>query len=97
MYCVAIDLWAKAGREAEVAALFQEYVPIVEAMPGTIRFKVHRDVADPSHFLLYELYDSREALIAHRGDELFKVWRPRIAALELRRHLVEYNTVVGQP
>jgi quinol monooxygenase YgiN len=96
MYCVAIDLWAQAGREAEVEALFREYVPIVEGMPGTIRFEVHRDVADPSHFLLYELYDSRDALLAHRGDALFQVWRPRIAALEARRTLTEYGTVVAR-
>ncbi len=96
MYCVAIDLWAKAGCDADVEALFRDYVPIAEAMPGTIRFEVHRDVADCRHFLLYELYENREALLAHRGDELFKTWRPRIAALEHRRMLVEYDTVVAR-
>lgn len=96
MFCVAIDLWAKPGCEADIIALFREYVPIVEALPGTIRFEVHQATDEPAHFLLYELYENRDALVAHRGDDLFKIWRPRIAALEARRTLVEYETVVAR-
>lgn len=95
MYCVAIELIAKQGHADDVVSLFREYIPIVTALPGCLRFELNQSVSDPHHFLLYELYDRRESLLAHRGDPLFGVWRPRIAALEESRRLAEYECVVG--
>jgi quinol monooxygenase YgiN len=93
MYCVAIELIAKPGLADDVVRLFREYIPIVTSLPGCLRFELNQSVEDNHQFLLYELYESRESLLAHRGDALFNVWRPRIAALEQTRRLREYDCV----
>jgi quinol monooxygenase YgiN len=95
MYCVAIELTAKPGLAEDVITLSPEYIPIVTAMPGCLRFELNQSPADTQRFLLYELYESREALIRHCGDELFRRWRPRIAALEQSRTLVEYDCLIS--
>ena len=95
MYCVAIELTAKPGLSQDVVALFREYIPVVTSLPGCLRFELNQSPSDPHQFLLYELYESRESLLAHRGDQLFNVWRPRIAALEQSRRLQEYECVAS--
>ena len=95
MYCVAIELTAKSGLAEAVIELFREYTPVVTGLPGCLRFELNQSHSDPHQFLLYEVYENREALLAHRGDELFNVWRPRIAALEESRKLREYDCVVN--
>ena len=95
MYCVCIEPAAKPGQEQAIVELFREYVPVVTSLPGCIRFELNQSASDPQSFLLYELYENREALLAHRGDELFKIWRPRIAALEQSRQLREFECVVS--
>ncbi len=50
--------------------------------PGCLRFDVHRDVDDPNHFLLYELYtDERAFSRAHRGAPHYQRWRAAAAEL----------------
>ncbi len=95
MYSVAIELIAKPGLADDIVRLFREYIPIVTRLPGCLRFEVNQSVHDPHRFLLYELYEDRESLLAHRGDPLFAVWRPRIAALEKSRSLQEYVCMAG--
>jgi len=95
MYCVAIELTAKPGLSQDVVALFREYIPVVTSLPGCLRFERNQSPSDPHQSLLYELYDSRESLLAHRGDQLFQVWRPRIAALEQSRKLQAYECVAS--
>jgi len=94
MYCVAIELIAKPGQASEVVDLFREYIPLVTKLPGCLRFELNQSDGNPEHFLLYELYEDRAALLAHRSDKLFDAWRPRIAAIEQSRKLVEYDCVV---
>lgn len=95
MFCVAITLIAKPGRESDIEALFRDYVPIAEGLPGAIRFEVHRATDAPRAFLLDELYEDRAALLAHRDDAVFKTWRPRIAELEESRTLREFDTLIA--
>jgi autoinducer 2-degrading protein len=50
--------------------------------PGCLRFDVHRDLHDPSHFVLYELYaDERAFTEAHRGAPHYEKWRAASAEL----------------
>lgn len=95
MYCVVIEIIAKSGLAGDVVEMFREYIPIVTALPGCLRFELNQLENDPEHFLLYEVYESRDALLAHRGDKVFRDWRPRIAALEQSRHLREYYCVAA--
>jgi (4S)-4-hydroxy-5-phosphonooxypentane-2,3-dione isomerase len=43
--------------------------------PGVLRFDVLRGIDDPEQFVLYEVYESQEALAAHRLTAHFKRWQ----------------------
>jgi autoinducer 2-degrading protein len=50
--------------------------------PGCLRFDVHRDLDDPTHILLYELYaDERAFTQDHRGAPHYQRWRAAAAEL----------------
>jgi (4S)-4-hydroxy-5-phosphonooxypentane-2,3-dione isomerase len=50
--------------------------------PGCLRFDVHQDNDDPTHFVLYELYaDERAFTEAHRGAPHYEKWRAASAEL----------------
>jgi autoinducer 2-degrading protein len=50
--------------------------------PGCLRFDVHRDLDDPTHFLLYELYaDERAFTEDHRSTPHYEKWRAASAEL----------------
>ena len=50
--------------------------------PGCLRFDVHRDNDDPTHFLLYELYaDERAFRQDHRSAPHYLKWRAASAEL----------------
>ncbi|HEU5102057.1 MAG TPA: putative quinol monooxygenase [Roseiflexaceae bacterium] len=59
----------------------EEFIPAMLANargsrtePGNLRFDVMRDVDDPNHFLLHEVYTDAAALEAHRETPHFKTW-----------------------
>jgi quinol monooxygenase YgiN len=43
--------------------------------PGCRYFDVTQDVAHPTHFVFYELYDDQAAIDAHRRAPHFAKWR----------------------
>ena len=43
--------------------------------PGCLRFDVVQDLADPHHFIFYELYADEGAVAAHRAAPHFARWR----------------------
>jgi autoinducer 2-degrading protein len=46
---------------------------------GNLRFDVLQSQEDPTRFLLYEAYESREAAAKHKETEHYKRWRERVA------------------
>jgi len=47
--------------------------------PGNIRFDVLQSADDPTRFFLYEVYDSPEAVSAHKAAAHYKKWRETVA------------------
>jgi quinol monooxygenase YgiN len=43
--------------------------------PGVVRFDVFRDVEDPTHFSLLEIYQDKAAQEAHLETAHFEVWK----------------------
>ena len=43
--------------------------------PGCLHFDVTQDLADPHHFVFYELYADEDAIAAHRAAPHFAEWR----------------------
>jgi len=72
MIVVAAMLKATDGKGDELEQAFKKLVPKVLNDPGTIVYTVHRNIDDPNKFLVYEKYESREALQAHSQTEHFK-------------------------
>lgn len=47
--------------------------------PGNMRFDVLQCAEDPTRFLLYEAYESKEASAAHKETEHYLTWRDTVA------------------
>lgn len=63
---------AAEGKGDTIEAEFKKLVPKVLKDPGTLGYAVHRAVDDPNKFLVYEMYENREALTYHGQTEHFK-------------------------
>ena len=60
--------------------------------PGNLRFDVLQHAEDPSRFLLYEAYESKQAAAAHKETEHYKTWKETVADwMEKPREGVPYN------
>ncbi len=46
--------------------------------PGNARFDVLQSAADPTRFLLYEVYRSAEAAAAHKRTDHYLTWREAV-------------------
>ncbi len=49
--------------------------------PGNLRFDVLRSAADPTRFLLYEVYESQAAADAHKLTAHYLRWRETVAEM----------------
>lgn len=46
--------------------------------PGNLRFDVLQNAEDPSKFLIYEVYESEEAVAAHKKTAHYLEWRETV-------------------
>jgi autoinducer 2-degrading protein len=46
---------------------------------GNFRFDILQDGQDPGRFILYEVYDSEEAVLAHKETRHYAEWRDKVA------------------
>ena len=60
---------AVPGHEEPLAAALGALAAAVRQEPGCREFRPFRDVADPAHFYLYEIYDDTEAFKAHLATD----------------------------
>jgi (4S)-4-hydroxy-5-phosphonooxypentane-2,3-dione isomerase len=47
--------------------------------PGNFRFDILQDAQDPAKFILYEVYDSDHAAVAHKETAHYAKWRDTVA------------------
>ena len=66
MVVLAVTWMAKAGHEAEVAALFAKLTEASRKEPGCTMYQVHRHKTEARRFFIYEQYNDDAALEAHR-------------------------------
>ena len=61
---------------------------------GNMRFDVLQSEEDPTRFLLYEAYASKEAAAAHKDTEHYQRWRDRVADwMEEPRQGIKYKGI----
>ena len=62
--------------------------------PGIVRFDVLQDNADPTHFVLVEIYRSQEATVAHKETSHYATWRDTATPMMAQpRTRVQYSYV----
>jgi quinol monooxygenase YgiN len=71
MICLAVTFVVKPGHEEEAIGLFARLTEATRAEPGCRMYLAHRSTEDPRRFFLYEQYDDRAALDAHRASAHF--------------------------
>jgi autoinducer 2-degrading protein len=72
MYLVLVQVVVRPDRLAEFErVLLHNASESVSRDPGCLRFEISQHVDDPTRWVLYELYDSREAHAAHRQSPHF--------------------------
>ncbi|MCU1268829.1 MAG: Antibiotic biosynthesis monooxygenase [Acidobacteriaceae bacterium] len=71
MVVLAVTWMAKAGRETEVAELFNKLTAESRKEPGCAIYQVHRHRTEPRRFFIYEQYKDDAALEAHRAAPHF--------------------------
>ena len=62
---VVVSLQAAEGKGDEIAKAFGEAIPPTHAEEGCVKYALHRDNADPDHFVHIEKWRSQEDLDAH--------------------------------
>ncbi len=86
---------ARPGKGDQVARLLARHTAATRAEPGCRDFVALRGTEDPDSFVLYERYDSAEAVLAHQATPHFEgiavaQIRPLLAARRLEvRQVIE--------
>jgi quinol monooxygenase YgiN len=81
MIVVAAKLKAAEGKGDQLEQEFRKLMPKVLKDPGAVTYVVHRKTDAPNEFLVYEKYESGEALKFHGSTEHFKEFSRNIAPL----------------
>lgn len=64
---------------------------------GIARFDVMQDEADPTHFVLNEVYRSLEATVAHKETAHYATWRDTVAPMMAKARMAVKFTEVFPP
>jgi quinol monooxygenase YgiN len=94
MIVVAAVLKAAEGKGDTLEQEFRKLVPRVLKDPGAIAYAVHRAIDDPNKFLVYEKYESRDALKFHSSTPHFQEFsRATATLLAGRPEVALYNEI----
>ncbi|MEM6689472.1 MAG: putative quinol monooxygenase [Planctomycetota bacterium] len=69
---IVANIKAKAEHVETVKAELEKLIPITRAEEGCLQYDLHRDNDDPSHFLFYENWESRELWQTHMNNQHLK-------------------------
>jgi autoinducer 2-degrading protein len=62
--------------------------------PGNLRFDFVQEAEDPDRFMIYEAYESDEAVAAHKKTPHYLEWRDKVAEwMAEPRKGVKYNII----
>jgi autoinducer 2-degrading protein len=62
--------------------------------PGNIRFDVLQQSDDPSRFMIYEVFESEEAIKMHKETSHYLIWKERVKDyMAEERHGIRYTVI----
>ena len=79
MLAISAILRVQPGKEEEFIQAFKAFLPHVKAEPGTDTYRLHRSLDEPTKFLIYERYKSRDDINAHGSSAEFKAFSKGLA------------------
>ncbi len=88
----------RPGQESEVEKVLRGMVSPTRREPGCITYDLYRAAEGGGSFHLFEIYNDRSALDAHRATEHYKAYRARIADLlaePIKVHVLDQLDVRG--
>ncbi|MBT5570574.1 MAG: antibiotic biosynthesis monooxygenase [Alphaproteobacteria bacterium] len=62
---IVAHIHANPGKEQLVRAELEKLVPVTRAEAGCVQYDLHQDNDNPTHFLFFENWESREVWQAH--------------------------------
>ena len=74
MFGLVVNIQVKPEHTGEFLAAMLANALGSRTEPGNIRYDVLQSADDPNHFVLYEIYESEQALAAHRETPHFQTW-----------------------
>ncbi len=94
-FVVAVELEARPGEEAAVAAGLQAMVAPTLAEPAVKLFLPYRSPTEPKAFFIYELYENEAGWAAHQETAHFETFVQEILPRLARRERVPYVPFVA--
>ena len=99
-------LVAKPGKAEELKSLLDGMVMPSRDEPGNLKYDLWLDRADPSRFVLDELYSDEVAIVTHRATPHFQNYLSKIndladrtvillAPLQVARRAIDSETVIA--
>lgn len=71
-FALVVNMETQPARTDEFIAEIQNNAAATRGEPGCRSFEVLREIARPTHFVLYEIYENEAAMQAHRETAHFK-------------------------
>ena len=85
MFVNAVDLDIVPAEREKFLVTITENGKAAVTEPGCRRFDILNLKSDPSHFLLYEVYDNEAAFQAHRATDHFKKYAATTGTMVAKR------------
>jgi autoinducer 2-degrading protein len=94
VYVVAVNVFVKAGYEQAFQDAVLDNARNTRKEAGNVRFDVLRGDEDPSRFMLYEVYRTKEDFVKHQQTEHYLRWKAVVADwMAQPRQGVKYQSV----
>ena len=81
MLIVHVDIHVRLGEIESFRAITLDNAQNSIQEAGVARFDVLQDQADPTHFVLVEVYDTPEDAALHKETAHYQRWRDTVAAM----------------
>ena len=79
MFVYCVNVYVKEEFLADFIRITVENREGTRTEPGNIRFDVLQCKDTPTRFFLYEVYESEDAVLAHKETEHYKKWKNAVA------------------
>ena len=81
LFVVNAHLMAKPGCEERLKASLEQLVRNCQYHKGLLVYRLHQDLEDPTHFVFYEQFASREDYLSHSKSEELASFRQEVQDL----------------